>query len=604
MPTSSSSTAKLRVGRWPCAVVVVGAVACTAPSASLTPTARLGTPNVLGLEVTAAYAGAPFTFTVTAAPQQPVMLIASSVGRGRGPCPVELPGTCAGIKRPAYVGWTRAGADGVGRLRVNLPKALQGTWWLQASTLDPSIPGTSEAVEVFVVDYGDDLDGDGMVDAEEVRSGLDPTRRDTDGDGLSDGAERYDHGTHPANPDTDGDGAWDGVELLRGLDPFNPDTDGDGLGDGDDLAPTSASLPYDQVIEDRLASDPTSSLPDAEFEATTQRATWQDMDGSGVYVADIDPNTGALVPLDGRGTLIDVDVGPVAIGKNGPEWMVDAQGAQVVYIVKADGDWRLWRARQDAVGWTAEAMPGDLTAGRTPYGSRDPNDPQGRVSFLRLTDAQPVVSGWRAVDDGTTTTILAPELGTIDSRWVDEPARTLVGSSDAFGDGWTQVWLLDIDTDALTQVTADPTFKYDPFVTRSPALGGRRVMSVARGPEVDAYDEIAVLHETPVGWEEVFVLPTPARHPYVISPEIFTWQGRAYVSWLASSSGRNVDNGESSVWLASLDPAEGVFRRLDDGSAMVRKDPEPYVGGTRPWVYYTEVQPNGRRIVHVCELGL
>ncbi len=604
MRTSSSSKLKLRGARGLLAIVVAGAPACGEPPALLTPSARVGTPNVLGLEVTAAYAGAPFTFTITAAPQQPVMLTASSVGPGRGPCPVELPGTCGGIKRPAYVGWTRAGAEGSGRLRVNLPKALQGTWWLQAVTLDPATPGTSEVVEVFVVDYGEDLDADGLVDAEELRSGLDPSRNDTDGDGLADGAEWYDHGTDPANADTDGDGAVDGVELQRGLDPFHPDSDGDGLNDGDDLDPTRPGLPHALYVEDRLASDPSSSLPDPEFEATTQQATWQDMDGSGVYVADIDPLTGSFVPLDGRGTLLDVDVGPVAIGKNGPEWMVDAQGAQVVYIVKADGDWRLWRAKQDAVGWTSEAMPGELTAGRTPYGSRDPNDAQGRVSFLRLTDAQPIVSGWRAVDDGNTTTILAPELGTIDSRWVDEPSRMLVGSSNAFGDGFSQVWLLDIDTDQLTQVTADPTFKYDPFVTRSPALGGRRVMSVARGPAVDAYDEIAVLHETPAGWEEVVALPTPARHPYVISPEIFTWQGRAYVSWLASASGRNVDNGESSVWLASLDPAEGVFRRLDDGTAMVRKDPEPYVGGSRPFVYYTEVQPNGRRIVHVCELGL
>lgn len=82
---------------------------------------------------------------------------------------------------------------------------------------------------------------------------------DSDGDGLSDGCERWVWGTDPDNPDTDGDGMPDGWEVLHGFDPTNaadaeadadndgltnleeyllgtdprnPDTDGDGLTDG------------------------------------------------------------------------------------------------------------------------------------------------------------------------------------------------------------------------------------------------------------------------------------------------------------------------------------------------------------------------------------
>ncbi|MGI6098479.1 MAG: hypothetical protein ACOYD3_01850, partial [Kiritimatiellia bacterium] len=51
---------------------------------------------------------------------------------------------------------------------------------------------------------------------------------DTDGDGLTDAAETWTHGTNPGLADTDGDGLTDGAEISLGTSPVNPDTDGDG----------------------------------------------------------------------------------------------------------------------------------------------------------------------------------------------------------------------------------------------------------------------------------------------------------------------------------------------------------------------------------------
>ena len=105
-----------------------------------------------------------------------------------------------------------------------------------------------------------DTDGDGLTDGAEVRShDTDPLRRDTDGDGLTDGAEVNSHGTDPKekdtdgddltdgqevneyktsalNEDTDGDGLEDGAEIKKHkTDALNPDTDGDALSDGDEI---------------------------------------------------------------------------------------------------------------------------------------------------------------------------------------------------------------------------------------------------------------------------------------------------------------------------------------------------------------------------------
>lgn len=67
----------------------------------------------------------------------------------------------------------------------------------------------------------DDIDGDGLVNADESVYGTDIYSADTDGDGLSDYDEIMVHGTDPLRADTDGDGVSDGDEVLVfGTDPL------------------------------------------------------------------------------------------------------------------------------------------------------------------------------------------------------------------------------------------------------------------------------------------------------------------------------------------------------------------------------------------------
>jgi len=57
---------------------------------------------------------------------------------------------------------------------------------------------------------------------EEAALGTDPTKIDTDGDGLTDREEVKVFFTDPRNPDTDGDGFTDGVEVKNGYNPKGP----------------------------------------------------------------------------------------------------------------------------------------------------------------------------------------------------------------------------------------------------------------------------------------------------------------------------------------------------------------------------------------------
>jgi hypothetical protein len=95
-----------------------------------------------------------------------------------------------------------------------------------------------------------DFDGDGRTDLAEytIAPFTDPTKADTDGDTLSDGAEIAGAGTRPpTNPnlaDTDGDHLSDAVEdnsgtfvsaVMTGTDPTKADTDADGWADDIEL---------------------------------------------------------------------------------------------------------------------------------------------------------------------------------------------------------------------------------------------------------------------------------------------------------------------------------------------------------------------------------
>ncbi|AFV25350.1 ricin B lectin [Methanolobus psychrophilus R15] len=104
------------------------------------------------------------------------------------------------------------------------------------SDSDPStlyfdvMPADIESFVLWKAISSNDIDGDRVLNWDELRYGTSPLRWDTDNDGLSDSYE-LEYGTSPLNKDTDGDGLDDGLELRYGYDPLNWDTDGDGLSD-------------------------------------------------------------------------------------------------------------------------------------------------------------------------------------------------------------------------------------------------------------------------------------------------------------------------------------------------------------------------------------
>ena len=156
-----------------------------------------------------------------------------------------------------------------------------------------------------VINGGEDTDGDGLSNSDEIQRGTDPNNPDTDGDQLKDGEEVITYLTNPLKPDTDSDGLSDGAEVITyKTNPILPDTDGDTLTDGDEvlryktnpLLPDTDNDGLKDGDEIRAGTDPlkpdtdNDGLVDGKENAACPNWLNPDSDGDGIVDGkDLDP---------------------------------------------------------------------------------------------------------------------------------------------------------------------------------------------------------------------------------------------------------------------------------------------------------------------------
>jgi hypothetical protein len=525
------------------------------------------------------------------APGSTVRVYVSSTGLGSGPC---FSGACLDIRLVAPLADAVADAAGVASLSWTVPAAGAPQIWLQAIQVGAPVVTNPIAARVYPVDH--DTDREGLSDLDEFSLGTSIFKRDTDGDNASDFDELA-MGTDPLDPDTDDDGVRDGREDVYGCDPFNPDTDGDGRLDGDDMDPTIPQAPDPFVVNEIFAADPDFTLPDPEFDEQLGRATWQVPEGGSLWVCDVNPSTGQFVPFSGRGALLDEGVAAMRYGKNGPEWAYGDGASTVIYTRRDNDVLSLWRADEIGGSWQISKFP-DSDGQASPIGSIDPNDPNPRLRWIAQPGGVPIF-GWRELNDPSTA-ITAP-LTLKFTRHV--PGSDLVVGTTPIG-GVEQVHTWDPRTGVYEQLTTTGSDKGSVFFFNSPELGGEQMFFATVADTGGAPVQMGVFRNIGGAWQRIKLLTSPPGYPYVVSPEPMITPTGSYVVFLASKEPANDDNGEAVVWVASLAPGSDFARRVSAGTVQVRKDPEPYQGGARPWVYYTEVEPNGRRLVRRCETGL
>jgi hypothetical protein len=137
-----------------------------------------------------------------------------------------------------------------------------------------------------------DRDHDGLTNRREFHLRTNPRRRDTDHDGLRDGAEVKRYHTNPRKRDTDGDGLSDGAEVKRWhTNPRKRDTDGDGTPDGAEVgagtsAPAAPAGPAPAPAPGGFPSPATTGVPAGWVPAQT-RTTDLDVTQPGAVIQDV-----------------------------------------------------------------------------------------------------------------------------------------------------------------------------------------------------------------------------------------------------------------------------------------------------------------------------
>ena len=126
--------------------------------------------------------------------------------------------------------------------------------------IDGVSPTEADTDDEGTPDPREDLDGDGLVVEAELAANTTIGTADTDGDGLTDGAEVTEYGTDPLDSDTDDDGLTDSTEIELGTDPLVADSNGNGVPDGNENYTTQTSneqagVTVDVTGEGDVASD-------------------------------------------------------------------------------------------------------------------------------------------------------------------------------------------------------------------------------------------------------------------------------------------------------------------------------------------------------------
>jgi hypothetical protein len=353
------------------------------------------------------------------------------------------------------------------------------------------------------------------------------------------------------------------------------------------------------VPDDRLLSDSTVNLKDPELDPVGNRMVWQDLDGN-LWLADVDPVSGAIVPATGQGLLVDSGLANlVAIG-NGPEFGYGDGEVFLCYTRSIFGTRYLSVARQDIGGNWIPSIQEVANDRYRPLCTTPGTADTGRIVYVNASDPLQKKVSWRVLDDAASERTF-DTVGDIGGRWADGE-RAFVSAKEV--DGVKQLFWVDIDTEEVSQITFDSDDKFNVFLWHAPEYNDLLMSAAINFTEVGIFKRIEGI------WQRIYTFSLPSSFQFVSSPEPFVHNGKSFISVIAAKElGAEplpfLPLGASELWIANIDSSDPFFRRIDNGEVVRRSEPEPFMLSTGPAIYFTQNDTvTGNATLRVADTGL
>jgi hypothetical protein len=353
------------------------------------------------------------------------------------------------------------------------------------------------------------------------------------------------------------------------------------------------------IVNDVIISDITSSLQDPEIDWYGNHIAWANEEG--VWIADIDPVTGDISPINGKGILVDSTPSyqGMQLVANGPEWVMSQEGSEVIYPDSATtgSGFCIGRVKFFNGQWIQSPVPGGLN--RIPYfGSFDVNYTAGAVTSAEVNPDTMTGTGQiiRLVNNSETEVNLG--LGSKGGRWI-KGAEGIAYYKKV--DGIEQAGYYLFSQGQTVQVTTNSNAKEQVWMFRSPEYNNELILTcIEKHP---TFDEFAIYRSVNNVWQKVDSLQSPSNRKGISSPEPFWWNNKTYFFFIAERRPTDPTTYYDEVWIMAIDPQNPFSRMVSNSFAAKRTDPEVFYTTTEPFIYYTESR-NEIKIMHKCATGL
>lgn len=349
---------------------------------------------------------------------------------------------------------------------------------------------------------------------------------------------------------------------------------------------------------DVIISDTTVSIPDPEFSNTLNKMCFYDP--SGLWVCDVDPNTGNLLFENGKQILIDSTVsiyhGDV-LSWQGPEWAESANGISIFYTdsLETNQDFQISKAYQNGYLWQHNPLANTATASlkNTTQSSKYEN-----VGILYKKNYA-TLECFRFENNPATERCFPTTQGN-GGRWaIDTSGFTYIKKKQGIG----QVHFFNTANNTTSIITTDAYNKSQSYMIKSSEYNNKFIVW-CQANEVNESNIYVYKKEQGV-WSKIDTIRPPSSLPYIVSPEPFKWNGKSYIVMQMSLYPQNNHSNftPDEIWIASIEKNNRLYRKISTTATHRKIDPEIYLTPTGPVIYYSEVR-NGKYILHKCFTGL